>query len=50
MITGNLATDTAAPAHPMIIMNSAEPPLHRVLRVAIIEDSRNIRERLVQLV
>ena len=50
MITGNLTSDTAAPAHPMIIMNSAEPSLHRVLRVAIIEDSRNIRERLVQLV
>ena len=50
VIIGNLPSETAAPAHPMIIMNSAEPSLHRVLRVAIIEDSRNIRERLVQLV
>ena len=50
MITPNLTSEHAAVANlnmaPVITLSRSE----RVLRVAIVEDSRNIRERLVQLV
>ena len=50
MITANLSSE-----HPAAAILAMTPPLNlsrseRVLRVAIVEDSRHIRERLVQLV
>ena len=49
MITGNLSSELAALTNPMN-MTAHLSPEPRILRVAIVEDSRNIRERLVQLV
>jgi len=50
VITTNLNSEIAVYPHPAMANSAIQRTAPRVVRVAIIEDSRNIRQRLVQLV
>jgi DNA-binding NarL/FixJ family response regulator len=50
VITADLTSEHAAVANLTMMTSANLSPCPRILRVVIVEDSRNIRERLVQLV
>jgi DNA-binding NarL/FixJ family response regulator len=50
VITADLSGKHTAAGMPVMSTTANAEPSPRILRVAIVEDSRNIRERLVQLV
>jgi DNA-binding NarL/FixJ family response regulator len=50
VITADLTSEHAAVANLTMMTSANLSPSPRILRVVIVEDSRNIRERLVQLV